>query len=74
MRAIGAAPGGVTARIIVLYTLLLGFNGAAWVLLFLAAARYPQLGPLGLVAYMLGLRHAVDADHIAAIDTRHVSW
>ena len=68
MRAIGAAPGGVTARITVLYTLLLGFNGAAWVLLFLAATHYPRLGPLGLVAYTLGLRHAVDADHIAAID------
>ena len=68
MRALSAAPGGVKTRITVLYTLLLGFNAAAWVLLFLAATRYPQLGPLGLVAYMLGLRHAVDADHIAAID------
>jgi high-affinity nickel-transport protein len=68
MRAIGPAPGGVKARITALYTLLLGFHGVAWVLLFLAATRYPQLGPLGLVAYTLGLRHAVDADHIAAID------
>ena len=28
----------------------------------------PVLSGLGLVAYVLGLRHGVDADHIAAID------
>jgi high-affinity nickel-transport protein len=32
------------------------------------AARYPQLVGLGFVAYMFGLRHAFDADHIAAVD------
>jgi high-affinity nickel-transport protein len=32
------------------------------------AARYPPLVGLGFVAYMFGLRHAFDADHIAAID------
>ncbi|MEO6748508.1 MAG: HoxN/HupN/NixA family nickel/cobalt transporter [Casimicrobiaceae bacterium] len=32
------------------------------------AARYPALLGLGLAAYMFGLRHAFDADHIAAID------
>jgi len=31
-------------------------------------AGYPALVGLGLVAYMFGLRHAFDADHIAAID------
>jgi nickel/cobalt transporter (NiCoT) family protein len=30
--------------------------------------RYPQLVGLGFVAYMFGLRHAFDADHIAAVD------
>jgi len=30
--------------------------------------RYVILAGLGLVSYVLGLRHAVDADHIAAID------
>lgn len=29
---------------------------------------YPQLVGLGFVAYMFGLRHAFDADHIAAVD------
>ncbi len=32
------------------------------------ASRYPQLVGLGFVAYMFGLRHAFDADHIAAVD------
>ncbi|GAC1307575.1 MAG: HoxN/HupN/NixA family nickel/cobalt transporter [Steroidobacteraceae bacterium] len=32
------------------------------------AGRYPQLVGLGFVAYMFGLRHAFDADHIAAVD------
>jgi nickel/cobalt transporter (NiCoT) family protein len=30
--------------------------------------HYPQLVGLGFVAYMFGLRHAFDADHIAAVD------
>jgi high-affinity nickel-transport protein len=32
------------------------------------ARGYPQLVGLGFVAYMFGLRHAFDADHIAAVD------
>src|SRR5665213_22415 len=32
------------------------------------AARYPALVGLGFAAYMFGLRHAFDADHIAAVD------
>ena len=31
-------------------------------------SRHPQLVGLGFVAYMFGLRHAFDADHIAAVD------
>src|SRR5208283_4983999 len=30
--------------------------------------KYAVLAGLGLVSYVLGLRHAVDVDHIAAID------
>ncbi|MFT8318149.1 MAG: HoxN/HupN/NixA family nickel/cobalt transporter [Sporolactobacillus sp.] len=36
--------------------------------LILAAGSYPVILGLGLLAYTLGLRHAFDADHIAAID------
>ncbi|MDD5001286.1 MAG: HoxN/HupN/NixA family nickel/cobalt transporter [Thiomonas arsenitoxydans] len=32
------------------------------------AARYPAMIGLGLTAYLFGLRHAFDADHIAAVD------
>ena len=32
------------------------------------SSRYPALVGLGLAAYLLGLRHAFDADHIAAVD------
>lgn len=31
-------------------------------------SAYPALAGLGFAAYMLGLRHAFDADHIAAVD------
>jgi len=41
---------------------------AGWGTYLHYAARYPQLVGLGFVAYMFGLRHAFDADHIAAVD------
>jgi nickel/cobalt transporter (NiCoT) family protein len=51
---------------------LYGFIGVlhllGWGLYLHYAARYPQLVGLGFVAYMFGLRHAFDADHIAAVD------
>lgn len=37
-------------------------------LLFVNSKHYPQLLGLSFLAYTLGLRHAFDADHIAAID------
>ena len=37
-------------------------------LLFYYAKPYPALLGLGFAAYMFGLRHAFDADHIAAVD------
>lgn len=48
--------------------MLIGFNIAAWVWAFLAFGRQPALLGTALLAYTFGLRHAVDADHIAAID------
>lgn len=51
---------------------LYGFIGAlhvvGWGLYLHYAAHYPPLVGLGFVAYMFGLRHAFDADHIAAVD------
>jgi high-affinity nickel-transport protein len=39
-----------------------------WGLYLHYAVQRPSLVGLGLVAYMFGLRHAFDADHIAAVD------
>jgi nickel/cobalt transporter (NiCoT) family protein len=51
-----------------LYALLLGANVAGWLWAWAAFAQRPALLGLALLAWVLGLRHAVDADHIAAID------
>ncbi len=51
-----------------LYLLLLVANVGAWGWAFLAFRAFPILLGTALLAYGLGLRHAVDADHIAAID------
>jgi nickel/cobalt transporter (NiCoT) family protein len=41
---------------------------AGWGLFVYYSGRYQPLVGLGLTAYLFGLRHAFDADHIAAID------
>src|SRR5205807_1182028 len=52
----------------VLYAVLIVFHILAWFLTILASTRYAWLLASGMLAYTYGLRHAVDADHIAAID------
>jgi high-affinity nickel-transport protein len=47
---------------------LVAANIAAWGCAWLAFAGHPVLLGSALLAYTFGLRHAVDADHIAAID------
>ncbi|MDR0480053.1 MAG: HoxN/HupN/NixA family nickel/cobalt transporter [Burkholderiaceae bacterium] len=70
--ATGAPPSQVQAsqsrRIVRIYAFLLFFNAAAWLWALVAFRQHPLLLWTGLLAYTLGLRHAVDADHIAAID------
>jgi len=51
-----------------LFGFLLAANAAAWGWAWLAFAGKPDLLATALLASILGLRHAVDADHIAAID------
>jgi high-affinity nickel-transport protein len=51
-----------------LVALLLGANAAAWLWALAAFHSHPVLLGSALLAYTLGLRHAMDADHIAAID------
>jgi len=61
-------PGGTRARVIGLFAGLGAFNLAAWGWAFIAFHRFPVLLGTAFLAYSFGLRHAVDADHIAAID------
>ena len=59
---------GAAERIAVLYAILAAANIGAWAWALIAFRDYPlQLGT-AFLAYTFGLRHAVDADHIAAID------
>ena len=58
----------VRNRVIGIYTLLVAFNILVWVIALIAFARFPLLLGTALLAYTFGLRHAVDADHISAID------
>jgi high-affinity nickel-transport protein len=50
------------------YTALAAMNLGAWAWAITAFHERPVLLGVALVTYGLGLRHAVDADHIAAID------
>ncbi|GAB0118858.1 nickel/cobalt efflux system [Acidisoma sp. 7E03] len=51
-----------------LYLLLIAANLGAWAAALLLFRTHPVLLGTALLAYSFGLRHAVDADHIAAID------
>jgi high-affinity nickel-transport protein len=61
---------GMTLRgkIIAFFSVLIAFNLAAWLWALVSFHTFPFLLGTALVAYLFGLRHAVDADHIAAID------
>ena len=58
----------VKGKIIVMYVFLLVFNLGAWIAAFITLRQHPLLMGTAFLAYSFGLRHAVDADHIAAID------
>jgi nickel/cobalt transporter (NiCoT) family protein len=62
------APANLWAKIGVMYALLLLGNLAAWSFAFASFRHFPVLLGTSLLAFSFGLRHAVDADHIAAID------
>jgi high-affinity nickel-transport protein len=55
-------------RIAGMFLLLLAANAGVWIWALAAFRHYPILLGTALLAYTFGLRHAVDADHIAAID------
>jgi high-affinity nickel-transport protein len=58
----------LASKLIRLYSALIAVNLLVWVWAFAAFHSYPLLLATALIAYGFGLRHAVDADHIAAID------
>src|SRR5499433_4192323 len=58
----------LTARIVAIYALLIAANAAAWAWALIAFHEHPVLIGTCFLAYSFGLRHAVEADHIAAID------
>lgn len=55
-------------RLTALYGCIAILHIVGWGLYLHYAGHHPQLVGLGFVAYMFGLRHAFDADHIAAVD------
>jgi high-affinity nickel-transport protein len=61
-------PPDVRSRIALMYGVLVAANLLAWAWALTAFHGFPLLLGTALLAYTLGLRHAVDADHIAAID------
>ena len=59
---------GVKVKAATIYAFLIVANAAAWLWAWIAFADRPALLGTAFLAYMFGLRHAFDADHIAAID------
>lgn len=58
----------VKRRSIIVITALLGVNAGSWIIGGLVLHGHAGMLGLALVAWSLGLRHALDADHISAID------
>ena len=68
MKLFNDSPAGEFRKLTGMYGVLVGFNLLAWVWAFVEFGHRPTLLGTALLGYIFGLRHAVDADHIAAID------
>lgn len=60
--------GSTKKKIIGIFSFLLVVNVLLWIVVVYASRQYITLLSFALLAYGFGLRHAVDADHISAID------
>jgi high-affinity nickel-transport protein len=60
--------GKILGKVIGVYALLFAANIGAWIWAIVAFHDFPVLLGAAALAYSFGLRHALDADHIAAID------
>ena len=61
-------PGALNAKTVFLYFVLISANVLAWLWAFVQFADQPALLGTASLAYTFGLRHAVDPEHIDAID------
>jgi nickel/cobalt transporter (NiCoT) family protein len=67
-RLLDEGASGLITRLIAVSAVVATLNLVAWLWALAAFRHNPTLLGLALMIYGLGLRHAVDADHIAAID------
>lgn len=67
-RILGGGSRELRHNVVRIYTVLILANGILWGLTLLISTRFSFVLGTGLLAYTFGLRHGVDADHIAAID------
>ena len=68
LRSFNDGAADLSGKIVVIYSVMLTANVAAWAWALAAFGSHPVLLGTCFLAYSFGLRHAVDADHIAAID------
>lgn len=61
-------PQNLTRKIVLIYATLIAANVMAWTWAIVQFAGQPVLLGMASLAYSFGVRHAVDPDHIAAID------
>lgn len=67
-KAFDDSAANLRGRLMALYALLIAVNLGVWGWALYTFRDHPVLLGTALLAYSFGLRHAVDADHIAAID------
>ena len=68
LASLAASPRKVRGKIAAVLVLLVAANLAVWAWALVSFHAFPILLGTAFLAYSFGLRHAVDADHIAAID------
>jgi nickel/cobalt transporter (NiCoT) family protein len=67
-RVLNEGDADLRRRLIALYVVLIAGNVLVWIWALVTLGDRPLMLGTALLAYTFGLRHAVDADHIAAID------
>jgi len=68
LNAFTSSNSAVRRMLIGTYGFLIALNVCVWIWALVAFRHHPIVLATALLAYSFGLRHAVDADHIAAID------